>query len=406
MDKPLKQLESLSEIGEIIDCTSRELKRPVILESADFSLAAYHSYHIHQFDLANQQTIFSKKCPQHIYDKFLECGIIEKLQESEERFTVGQIEEIGLNARIVKTIRYKGEIQGYIWIQEHQQALTDTELQFFEASVNHLAQIMYESHVLKLAKSETADRVYQAALGNTISSKQKLQELAQQEGIPYTRHLVVTVISQAKEAPLPKRAEALRKIALPNSYVLTHKGQIIVLTGEYPTPFTIRSMLKALRHEVSDEEYAEMWMGISRSCLNLGELARGYQESLQVINVAEMLGDQPMDRREFLQLGMFRYLETFSHIQVETGYQNPDLLILERKDAVSQTEFIKTIELYLINNCRVKAASEQLFIHPNTLSYRLKQIQELTAIRFDNFNLKCQLLIDIMVLKKLRRDQN
>ncbi|MDQ0207106.1 PucR family transcriptional regulator [Alkalicoccobacillus murimartini] len=405
MGEPLKKLESLSEIGEIIDYASKQLKRPVILERADFSLAAYHSYHINQFDLANQQTIFSKKCPQHIYDKFLDCGIIDTLQESEERFTVGPIEEIGLNARIVKTIRYKGEIQGYMWLQEHQQSLTEWEVQFFEATVHHLAETIHSSQVVKLAKSDSADRVYQAALSHSYSSKTKLQEIAHEEGIPYTRQLAVTVFSQPKGVRLSKRVDVVRKIGLPNSYVLTYQGQIIVLTGEYPTPFTIRSMLKALKEEVSDLEYEQMWMGISHSCLNLSELARGYQEAAEVIQIAEMLGDQPIDRREYATLGMFRYLETVSQVQEENGYQNPDLLILERKDAASHTEFIKTIEFYLLNNCRVKAASEQLFIHPNTLSYRLKQIQELTAIRFDNFNLKCQLLIDIMVLKKLRRDQ-
>lgn len=113
-----------------------------------------------------------------------------------------------------------------------------------------------------------------------------------------------------------------------------------------------------------------------------------------------------MDRREFSQLGMLRYIDVLAGVQEDSHYQNPDLVILEHKDSTSQTEFIKTIELYLLNNCRVKATSEQLFIHPNTLSYRLKQIQELTAIRFDQFNLNCQLLIDIMVMKKRRRDQS
>ncbi|TSB44991.1 PucR family transcriptional regulator [Alkalicoccobacillus porphyridii] len=405
MDKPLKKLEALSEIGAIVDYVSRELKRPVILEGADFSLAAYHSYHIHQFDLANQQTIFSKKCPQHIYDKFLECGIIQKLQESNERFNVGPIEEIGLNARIVKTIRYKGEIQGYIWLQEYQQSLTDQELEFFEEAAVHLAQTMYESQVMKLAKSDAADHVYQMALAHSFTSKQQLQELAYDEGIPFTRHLVVTAIKQKKGALLAKRVEALRQIGLPNSYILTHEGSIIVLTSENPTQTIIRAMLHSLKQEAGEEEYRQMWIGISRSCLNLTELARGYSEAIKVIKIADMLGEQPVERREFSTIGLFKYVETLSQVQEETGYQNPDLLILERKDATSQTEFIKTIEQYLIHNCRVKAASEQLFIHPNTLSYRLKQIQELTSIRFDDFNLKCQLLIDIMVLKKTRREQ-
>lgn len=136
MDKSLSQLETLSEMSDIIDFTSKELKRPIVLESSDFSLAAYHSYHINQFDLANQQTIFSKKCPQDIYDTFLARGIIEKLQENEDRFTVGPIDEIGLNTRIVKTIRYQNEIQGYIWLQEYKNPLTESELTFLKRQLS------------------------------------------------------------------------------------------------------------------------------------------------------------------------------------------------------------------------------------------------------------------------------
>lgn len=402
MDKPLNMLESLTEIGAIVDFLSRELKRPVILERADFSLAAYHSYHIQQFDLANQQTIFSKKCPQHIYDKFMENGIIQELQDNTDRFTVGPIEEIGLNARIVKTIRHQGFIQGYIWLQEYQQSLTEEELDFFESATEHLALTMYAAQKLKLDESDSADRLYQIALNHSYTSKVELQKIAQEEGIPFTRHLIVIAFAQETKDQLTAQVEGLRKLGLANTYVLTLHGQIVVLSGEQPTSAMIGNMLKALKEETSGHN---IWVGISRSCLDLSELARGYQEAVSVLRIAELLGEQPVERREFAKLGVFKYIEPLSQFQQENGYRNPDLLILERKDTTSQTEFIKTIEQYLIHNCRVKATSEHLFIHPNTLSYRLKQIQELTSIRFDNFNLNCQLLIDLMVLKKTRREQ-
>lgn len=128
-------------------------------------------------------------------------------------------------------------------------------------------------------------------LSGKITSKRTLQERAYKEGIPYTRLQVVTVFVQEEGAPLSKRVEALRKLALPNSYVLSFNGHVIILTGEQPTPFTIISMLNALKQEMSDEAYSNMWMGISRSCLNVSELARGYNEALEVTKVADLLGE-------------------------------------------------------------------------------------------------------------------
>lgn len=63
MEELLERVFSFTDIDKLIDFISYELQKPVILESADFFLLAYNSYYINHFDSANQQTIFSKKCP-------------------------------------------------------------------------------------------------------------------------------------------------------------------------------------------------------------------------------------------------------------------------------------------------------------------------------------------------------
>lgn len=78
---------------------------------------------------------------------------------------------------------------------------------------------------------------------------------------------------------------------------------------------------------------------------------------------------------------------------------NEDLLKLKQKDEESQTNLLQTLEVYLEENCRLKQAAEKLFIHTNTLKYRLNQISELTEISFDDFHANCQLYIDLQILK-------
>jgi len=53
----------------------------------------------------------------------------------------------------------------------------------------------------------------------------------------------------------------------------------------------------------------------------------------------------------------------------------------------------------LKNDCKVAQTAEELFIHPNTLSYRLKQIQELTAIDFTNMDEKTELYTHLLILQ-------
>lgn len=81
------------------------------------------------------------------------------------------------------------------------------------------------------------------------------------------------------------------------------------------------------------------------------------------------------------------------------NYVNEDLLKLQQKDKEDHTSLLHTLEVYLSQNCRLKPTAERLFIHINTLKYRLNQITELTSISFDNFQTNCQLYIDLQMLK-------
>lgn len=73
---------------------------------------------------------------------------------------------------------------------------------------------------------------------------------------------------------------------------------------------------------------------------------------------------------------------------------------MKEKDRESQTSFLKTLEVYLLNNCKLKPAAEQLFIHQNTLNYRMKQIFDMTSIDLSHFSQRCELFIELMLMKK------
>ena len=64
----------------------------------------------------------------------------------------------------------------------------------------------------------------------------------------------------------------------------------------------------------------------------------------------------------------------------ETLY-HPALRQLYEYDMKNHTEYLSTLICYLQNNCSVSAAAEKLFIHRNSLQYRIKKIEELLNMR-------------------------
>lgn len=77
------------------------------------------------------------------------------------------------------------------------------------------------------------------------------------------------------------------------------------------------------------------------------------------------------------------------------------MLTLIQNDKEKQTDLLRTLEVYLANNGKGKQTANELFIHPNTLNYRIKQIQELTNIDFNDFNVKTYLYTELLLLNNV-----
>jgi PucR family transcriptional regulator, purine catabolism regulatory protein len=54
---------------------------------------------------------------------------------------------------------------------------------------------------------------------------------------------------------------------------------------------------------------------------------------------------------------------------------------LVRYDAEQQTTLVASLRCYLENDRSLRDAADRLFIHANTLAYRLRRIEELTGRR-------------------------
>ncbi|MDV3520727.1 proline utilization transcriptional regulator PutR [Bacillus subtilis subsp. subtilis] len=410
MEELLERVFSFSDVDKLIDFISYELQKPVILESADFFLLAYNSYYINHFDSANQQTIFSKKCPVQIFERFLKDGIIEKLKTEPEPFRVNKIESIGLNQRVVVSAKHKGEVMGYIWIQELDQNLTDEELDFLYETSFHVGKIIYKTNKLKQEKEEKAEDLIKRAIYQQFTSEKELRREAERINTVLPSMFSVVILHAANgdgEAveDLKENIRSCLNLRDKVSHVLTIESNIVIVVASFSQKSSVSSAAsefinKLLTHFHFQKIPTPIYIGIGNEYNHLLKLGKSYTEALEVIKAAEITGNQENIPYEYAKLGIYRYLESIEQKNEFLEYENKDLALLKAKDEESSTELLKTLEIYLLNNCKTKPAAEQLFIHQNTLNYRIKQITEMTSIDLSDFRTRCQLYLDLMLMKK------
>lgn len=406
MDSLLEKIMSLTSVEEITEMISEYLKKPVVIEDEQFSLLAYSSFYIDQFDEANKQTIFTKRWTIPILEKFMSEGIVDQLKTIPEPFRVEQIKEIGLNQRVVVSAKYKDRVLGFIWVQETDRPLTDKDLNFLLDVSFHVGKLLYQNKQLKLKKDEEKNNFYRKVLEEAFQTEAQIKWEAANVKIPMPDSFISIVFTVGPSSE-ESFGELLEKVGLfanalkmPSHLFIDQLMVIVMIGSSLSSPKELSMHANTLTSSVLAQFTGEqVYAGISSEHTSVTHLRKSYLEAMEVIKAAKLIGLKELPSFEYKNLGLYRYLEAISQQQKKMDVVNEDLLKLKLKDKESQTNLLQTLETYLEENCRLKQAAEKLFIHTNTLKYRLNQITESTSISFDDFHKNCQLYIDLQIMK-------
>lgn len=136
--------------------------------------------------------------------------------------------------------------------------------------------------------------------------------------------------------------------------------------------------------------------GVGRTYERPIDLFRSYQEA----KVAKILRDQNSeeDVTFFTDIGLLKLL--YNHDYQELKEFEKDILgELVKFDQNSEMSLIETLECYINHNCDIKQTAEEMYLHRNTLRYRINKIEELLQVDINDI----QTVINFAVAFKIRQ---
>jgi DNA-binding PucR family transcriptional regulator len=125
----------------------------------------------------------------------------------------------------------------------------------------------------------------------------------------------------------------------------------------------------------------------------------GYREALAVIRLKEKFPDELREVFAYTELGVYRHLPAIAERNRLEGYANVALERLRKYDRRHHNELVNTLAAYLAQDGNIKAVADTLHIHPNTLVYRLKRIEEVGGIDLTDMDQKVGLYLDLKAEK-------
>lgn len=188
-----------------------------------------------------------------------------------------------------------------------------------------------------------------------------------------------------------------------NTYILAMDEETIVLLMEYPKdePELIDEVARQILDNLNAESMAKIHIGIGMPAETLKDTAKSYREASLALTVGSIFESETYVMR-YDQLGLGRLIyqlpPTLCHMFLDEVFPKGAYEALD-------SETLLTIHKFFDNNLNGSETSRQLFVHRNTLVYRLDKVQKITGLDLRSFDDAVLFKLASMVRKYLEKQE-
>ncbi|HCB49315.1 MAG TPA: hypothetical protein DEP47_07300 [Chloroflexi bacterium] len=208
-----------------------------------------------------------------------------------------------------------------------------------------------------------------------------------------SRHAIITFSWDGEETPSLRRLESplhwlISDHCRPAFTHIYSNDHVCVFQSlddgdsDLSTAFELASKLRSQLLKEFPE--SRLLCGISGPAEELAQWPETYHQAVQAMHLASQLKlDEPVD---FNSIGVYQLLTEMEDLPMAQRYCDQIIGPLVQYDKSHSNNLVQTIDAYFNHHGNISQTAEMLFIHRNTLLYRLDRIQELTGQDLDNAN--------------------
>lgn len=421
-----KQLAELAFTGadlqQIAQTMVSLVANTIIVADRDFSLLSFAF--LDKPYTGSKPKVYAGK----IIDKYLynlkRTGFIDKIRNRKkaERAEV-LFSNQGQQAWVIVPVLINGEILGYIAMLEDQHRLCEQDWEVLVQAANVTAVAIYK----QLAEGEVVRRRRNDFLCTLLEGRLKLDSAVLEQAQALQLDLNKTWLAVQVEILNPVKFQrhdtnseqegaaakqwgmvmlTTQLTAKQSDLLVVEKcGKITILcpiTGEAGSS-GIGKRVEMIRHELHRfSPELGIAIGVSRVCRDYRLLPEAYCEAKEALEIGRKLNGT-VCVYYFDELGAYQFLTKIREMPELKAYYQTVLGKLEHVEPMIRLDLLKTLEHYFSSNGNVYKSAQSLYLHRNSMKYRLERIQEILGIDLDDaeirFNLQLALKIRPLVMR-------
>ncbi len=188
---------------------------------------------------------------------------------------------------------------------------------------------------------------------------------------------------------------------LPNCAVLSYEDRVVIVSDNVST--SVDDLTKALKEILVKNSVS---IGFSLPCHDLNRTKYFYNQAKAAIKYGRIY-IKNTNIFDFYDVALYYLIET-GNIDDELNACHPDITFLWEYDSTYKTDRVGTLWAYIDNNLSLNATAQAIFVHRNTLVYRLKKLLSMLTYDINDVYTRDYMKMSIRILelydKKYRRN--
>ena len=261
----------------------------------------------------------------------------------------------------------------------------------------------------------TGDYLYNLLFGYDINEKY-IEKISGQFGLDFsTPHRVGIIVVDRKYGVNLEQDEHIYEYYANtlNREVLSMEGKPLFMrflnkcvllfeaTAEKKTEHELERILRDIDSRAPFKGCIRSTCILGGSYTNPGDYGKSYQEAKSLIPKKDILPN-PKQKKVLSAsaMGIYKFMFNSGNQTEIMNYCEEKLRKLEEYDHANGTFLQETLVAYYMNGFNISKAAEALFIHRNSLQYRLSKIEDLLNIELDDY-MEYLDLVNCILVKRL-----
>ena len=270
----------------------------------------------------------------------------------------------------------------------------------------HMAEIM-RSICYIITESDKYNLELSSAVKNAIffSNQEELYvpQLERNNFLPTWTYCITVVeimengekVSEEKLQRYLKNMENYMIFSRKKTFVFELGGNIVLLFAGYAETMVKKTVTDMLKRCNFQKE--QCYIGIGRATPNAQNIGKSYRQACQVLKLQK---NTQNDKGvvAYQDLGIYTLLMDIENEDVINEYYAETIQKLVEYDKLNQTNYCEVLQCYLEHSGSVKETAEAMFVHRNTINYKINKVEEM--LNCDLSELDTRLLYSIAFMLK------